>query len=108
MNLFIVVASIVIIVIAVVILLFLGFKFPRGRADWPYDRSETTRYVITGILFLMILGLIYWITRYWDYPVGGKALAYVSFIGIIVLFVLGLLFPSGRRGDWIFRREHED
>ena len=57
MNLFVVVASIVIVVIAVVILLFLGFKFPRGRADWPYDRSETTRYVIMGILFLMILGL---------------------------------------------------
>jgi len=85
----------------------LGFKYPRGRQDWPHDLERSIRYVTTGILFLIILGLIYWITRYWDYPVGGKLFVYMALIAFPVLLVLGLLFPRGKRGGWIFRRSKE-
>ncbi len=94
---FFVTASIVIVVIAAIILLYLGLKYPQGRTDWPHDGYKTFRFIISGILFLIILGLIYWITRYWDYPLSGKGLVYVAFFALFVLFILGIIFPKGRK-----------
>ena len=88
--------SLVVVVIAGVLLVFLGMKYPRGKVDWPHDRERTVRYVISGILFFIILGLIYWVTRYWDYPLSGEGLAYLSLIGLGILLVLGFFFPKGR------------
>ena len=87
----------VIAVISAIILIFLGFKYPRGGWDWPHDRAKTFRMIISGILFFIIMGLIYWITRYWDYPVSGKGVVYLSLIVFLILFVLGIVFPRGRR-----------
>ncbi|MFW3146018.1 MAG: hypothetical protein ACMUIE_04320 [Thermoplasmatota archaeon] len=91
-------ASLVLVIIAILVLGFLGMKFPRGRKDWPHDRERTFRYVITGILFFLILGLIYWVTRYWDYPVSAKAVVYLAFIAFPVLLALGFVFPKGKKG----------
>lgn len=90
--------------VAALVLLFLGFRYPRGRKDWPHSLERSVRYVVTGILFLIILGLIYWITRYWDYPVGGELFVYLALIAFPILLVLGFLFPKGKRGGWIFHR----
>lgn len=92
-------ATLVIAALTVLLLFFLGMKYPKGGRDWPLDRPTTIRYVISGFLFFVILGLIYWVTRYWDYPLSGKGLAYVAFIGIAVLFVLGFIFPKGKEAD---------
>ena len=89
------VATIVAAVIVLIVAVYMGFKYPSGWAEWPHDHVTTIRYAISGVLFLLILGLIYWVTRYWDYPVGGKALAYIAFGSMVVLFVLGLIYPSG-------------
>jgi multisubunit Na+/H+ antiporter MnhB subunit len=94
---FLITASLVIVAIAGLILLFLGMKYPLGKKDWPFDKERTFRYIISGILFFIIMGLIYWITRYWDYPLSGKGLFYVSMILIPILIVLGLIFPKGRK-----------
>jgi len=94
---FIITASLVIAAVAAIILIYLGMKFPRGRDDWPYDRERTFRYIISGTLFLMIMGLIYWITRYWDYPFSGKGVYYLALIILLILVVLGLVFPEGKR-----------
>ncbi|MEA3559554.1 MAG: hypothetical protein U9R75_09905 [Candidatus Thermoplasmatota archaeon] len=95
---FIVTATLVLFVLSILILGYLGMKYPRGRKDWPHDRERTYRYVITGILFVMIFGLIYWVTRYWDYPASGKAIVYIAFIVFPVLVVLGFIFPTGKSG----------
>jgi hypothetical protein len=92
------VATIVVSIVVLFIALYLGFKYPTGWIEWPHDAVTTVRYAVSGLLFLLILGLIYWITRYWDYPVGGKALAYMAFLSMFVLFVLGLIYPSGGFG----------
>jgi len=89
-------ATLVAAAIVIILVLYFGFKYPKGWAQWPHDKPTTYRYVISGVLFLLILGLIYWITRYWDYPMGGKAMAYVAFISFPILFILGLIFPKGR------------
>jgi len=94
---FLITASLVIVAIAGLILLFLGMKFPLGKKDWPYNKERTFRYIVSGIIFLIIMGLIYWITRYWDYPLSGKGLFYVAMIIIPILIVLGLIFPKGKR-----------
>jgi multisubunit Na+/H+ antiporter MnhB subunit len=88
--------SLVVTVIVVILALYLGLKYPKGWSEWPHDMVTTYRYFVSGTLFMLILGLIYWVTRYWDYPIGGKAMVYVAFIAFIVLFVLGLIFPKGR------------
>ena len=88
--------SLVAAAIVVILAIYLGFKYPKGWWEWPHDKATTFRYVISGILFLLILGLLYWITRYWDYPMGGKAFAYIAYITLFVLFVLGIIFPKGR------------
>jgi len=95
---FVVTASIVLVVIGILVLGFLGMKYPRGRKDWPFDSSKTFRLITTGILFFLILGLVYWVTQFWDYPVSGKALVYLAFIAFPVLVVLGFIFPKGKRG----------
>jgi hypothetical protein len=77
---------------------YLGLKFPRGRYDWPYERERTFGYIVSGVLFLIIMGLIYWITRYWDYPLSGKGVFYLALIIIPILIVLGLVFPGGKQG----------
>ncbi len=93
---FLISASLVIVAIAALVLGFLGMKYPLGRKDWPHDREKTFRYLISGILFFIIMGLIYWITRYWDYPMSGKGLFYLAMIIIPILIVLGLIFPKGK------------
>ncbi len=90
--------SLVIAVIAALILGYLGMKYPRGGKDWPYERERTFRYIISGVLFLIIMGLIYWITRYWDYPLSGKGVFYLALVMIPILIVLGLVFPKGKQG----------
>jgi hypothetical protein len=89
-------ATLVIAAITGLLLFFLGMKYPLGGRDWPFDRPTTIRYVISGTLFFVILGLVYWVTRYWDYPLSGKGLAYVAFIGMAILFILGIIFPKGK------------
>jgi peptidoglycan/LPS O-acetylase OafA/YrhL len=91
-------ASLILVVIGVLVLGFLGMKYPMGRKDWPFDGPRTFRLITTGIMFFLILGLIYWITQYWDYPVSGKALVYIAFICFPILMVLGFIFPEGKRG----------
>lgn len=91
-------ASLVLVVIGILILGYLGMRYPRGGKDWPHDKAKTYRYVVTGILFFLILGLIYWITQYWDYPASGKAIVYIAFIVFPVLLVLGFVFPRGKKG----------
>jgi len=91
--------TLVLAAIGALMLFFLGMKYPLGGREWPFDRPTTIRYVISGLLFFIILGLIYWVTRYWDYPLSGKGLAYVAFIGIAVLFILGFIFPKGKEAD---------
>jgi hypothetical protein len=49
-------------------------------------------------MFFLILGLIYWITQYWDYPVSGKALVYIAFLAFPILMTLGFIFPKGKKG----------
>jgi hypothetical protein len=88
----------VLVVIGALVLGFLGMKYPRGRKDWPFDGPRTFRLITTGILFFLILGLIYWITQYWDYPVSGKAIVYIAFITFPILAVLGFIFPKGKKG----------
>ncbi len=90
-------ASIVLVLIGALILGYLGMKYPRGRKDWPHDGPKTFRLVTTTILFFIIMGLVFWITRYWDYPVSGKGIVYLSLIVFLILFVLGIVFPKGRR-----------
>jgi len=89
--------SLVIVVIGAILLGYLGFKYPRGRYDWPYEKERTFRYIVSGVLFLIIMGLIYWITRYWDYPLSGKGVFYIALIIIPILIVLGLIFPNGKQ-----------
>jgi hypothetical protein len=88
-------ATLVAAAIVVLVVLYLGYKYPKGWSDWPHDRTTTYRYVISAVLFLLILGLIYWVTRIWDYPTGARGLAYIAFIAIGILFVLGMVFPKG-------------
>jgi hypothetical protein len=59
---------------------------------------RTFRLITTGIMFFLILGLIYWITQYWDYPVSGKALVYIAFLAFPILMTLGFIFPKGKKG----------
>jgi len=89
-------ATLVIAAIVVLLVLYLGLKYPRGWKEWPHDIATTWRYLLSGALFLVIIGLIYWVTRYWDYPVGGRGLTYVAFATFAILFVLGIIFPRGR------------
>ena len=96
LNLWLLQATLVAAAIVMMLSLYLGFKYPSGWKAWPHDIQTTSRYAVSGILFLMILGLIYWITRYWDYPAGGKAMTYIAFFALGILFVLGIIFPNGR------------
>ena len=93
-----VIASLVLVVIGALVLGFLGMKYPKGRKDWPFDGPKTFRLITTGILFFLILGLVYWVTQYWDYPVSGKAIFFIALIVFPILFVLGFIFPKGKRG----------
>jgi hypothetical protein len=95
---FIIDASLVLVVVSLLIMFYLGMKYPKGRNDWPHDRERTFRYIVSGILFFMIMGLIYWITRYWDYPLSGKGVFYLAMIIIPILIILGLVFPRGKSG----------
>jgi MFS family permease len=90
--------SLVIVAVAALILGYLGMRYPRGRKDWPHERERTFRYIISGILFFIIMGLIYWITRYWDYPLSGEGVFYLALIIIPILLILGLVFPKGKQG----------
>ncbi len=90
--------SLVIVVVAALILGYLGMKYPRGKKDWPYERERTFQYIISGVIFFIIMGLIYWITRYWDYPLSGKGVFYLALLIIPFLLVLGLVFPKGKQG----------
>ncbi|MBN1391015.1 MAG: hypothetical protein JXA22_10290 [Candidatus Thermoplasmatota archaeon] len=90
--------SIVIAVIGLLLLCYLGMKYPRGRRDWPHDGPRTLSYIISGILFFIIMGSIYWVTQYWDYPASGKGVVYLAFLALPVLVVLGFVFPKGKKG----------
>lgn len=95
---FLITASLVIAAIAAIVLIYLGMKYPLGRKDWPHEKERTLRYIISGILFFIIMGLIYWVTRYWDYPLSAKGVFYLALIIIPILIVLGLIFPRGKQG----------
>jgi len=90
--------SLVLVVIGAFVLGFLGMKYPRGKKDWPFDGPRTFRLVTTGMLFFLILGLVYWVTQYWDYPVNAEGVAYIALIALPVLIVLGFIFPTGKKG----------
>ena len=55
---FLITASLVIVAIAALILGFLGMTYPLGRKDWPHDKEKTFRYIISGILFFIIMGMM--------------------------------------------------
>lgn len=83
--------------LAIIALLLLSVKYPRGRMDWPYDRSTSVRIFFSSILFLLILFLIYLVNRYVEYPSTAILFRVVVTIFLVLIIAAGVLYPESLR-----------
>jgi hypothetical protein len=80
-------------------LVYLGLRYPRGKEDWRYNFRETLYIVMTLITMFIFIIAIQAALR----SIGGNLpsavtlLTYVIIMPVmIILFLLGLFFPSGK------------
>lgn len=83
--------------VSIFVLLLLSVKYPRGRFDWPYDRSTSIRIFFSSILFLLILFLIYLVNRYVEYPSSATLFKVVVTIFLALITAAGVLYPESLR-----------
>ena len=77
------------------VLVYIGFRYPRGKLDWPFDKAASSRILIAAFLFVVIIGLLYLVTQSIPFPPSMTILqsVIVFFWGLFV--ALGILFPEG-------------
>jgi len=80
-------------------LVYLGLRYPRGKADWRYSFRETLYIVMTLITMLIFITAIQAALR----SMGGNLPSAMEIIVLfivmpcmVILFLLGLFFPQGR------------
>lgn len=80
-------------------LIYLGLRYPRGKEDWHYSFRETLYIVMTLITMFIFIIAIQTALR----NIGGNLPSAVQILlffiivpCMIILFLLGLFFPSGK------------
>lgn len=80
-------------------LLYLGLRYPRGKADWRYNFRESLYIIMTLITMFIFIIAIQTALR----SIGGNLPSAVSILtffiiipSMIILFLLGLFFPVGK------------
>ncbi|MCD6383949.1 MAG: hypothetical protein J7L88_05755 [Thermoplasmata archaeon] len=86
--------GLILLLLILIILMLVAVKYPRGRLDWPYDRSTSFRIFFSAILFILILYLIYLVNLYVEYP--SSSTMFRIIVGIVLAFFIaaGVLFPE--------------
>lgn len=81
-------------------LIYLGLRYPRGKEDWRYSFQETLYVVMTLItMFIFIIAIQAALRNIGaDLPSAITILTlFVIMPCMLILFLLGLFFPSGKR-----------
>jgi hypothetical protein len=80
-------------------LIFLGLRYPRGKADWRYSFKESLYMVMTLMTMFIFIMAIQEALR----GIGGNLpsaidilLYFILIPGLLILFLLGLFFPNGK------------
>jgi hypothetical protein len=80
-------------------LVYLGLRYPRGKADWRYSFKETLYMVMTLITMFIFIMAVQEALR----AIAGNIpsaldilLFFLVIPGLLILFLLGLYFPHGK------------
>jgi hypothetical protein len=80
-------------------LLYLGLRYPRGKADWRFSFKETLYMVMTLMtMFIFIMAIQEALGAIGgNLPSAMQILVFFIIIpGLLILFLLGLFFPHGK------------
>jgi hypothetical protein len=81
----------------IVLLIYMGLRYPRGRADWKYGAIESLFTLSTMVTMLLLVYIIFMAATSIRLPNSmelSMAIAALAFMG---MFLLGLFYPSGRK-----------
>ena len=86
---------------ALVLLLYLGLRYPRGRADWKHTPLETAYTLSTMVTMNLFVYVIYLSATVLRLPGSGELTVALAALGFMAMFLAGLLYPAG--GKWPLR-----
>jgi peptidoglycan biosynthesis protein MviN/MurJ (putative lipid II flippase) len=79
----------------VAVLLYLGLRYPRGRADWKYPPIESIYMVSTLVTMLVFVYVIYVSAAVLDLPWDSGLAMGVAALAFLVMLLLGMFYPAG-------------
>ncbi len=74
-------------------LLLLAGRFPRGRFDWPWDRSRTGRWFVSLSMLLFTLAVSFYAFSQIAWPDAATNFVVVGLAVLVVLGAISLLSP---------------
>jgi len=86
--------------ITFLVLAFIAFKVPRGRHDWRKDRAETASLVATGLTFLGMFLLLWYLSSTIDWPPATTILFDSGAVLMVALVIVALVAPDGFKLDF--------
>ncbi|MBI5000204.1 MAG: hypothetical protein HZB92_01560 [Euryarchaeota archaeon] len=81
--------------ITFLVLAFIAIKVPRGRHDWGKDRAETASLVATGLTFLALFLLLWYLSATIEWPAVTTMLFYGGVVLVVSLVIVALIAPDG-------------
>ncbi len=73
----------------------IAFYSPRGKRDWKHSTTSTIYGLFSIISLLLISGLVYSASSFFDWPDNYTIIRYLSFGTFALLIGLGVAYPSG-------------
>jgi len=80
-----------------VVLIYVGLRYPRGRADWKHPPMETVYMLSTLVTMLLFVYVIYLSAAALKLPWDNQLAIGVAALAFMVMLLLGLFYPSGGR-----------
>lgn len=81
--------------VIVLFMLYVAFRHPHGRADWPIDLKGSLYFLVTTILLLLMIYVMYLASASISIPQISTTIMWLGAVIIGILVILGIIFPRG-------------
>jgi len=79
----------------IVLMIYIGLRYPRGRADWKYSSIETIYMLSTMVTMLLLVYIIFMAATSIRIPNSMMLSLAIAALAFMVMFLLGMFYPSG-------------
>ena len=87
----------------IISLIYVAARYPHPLRDWPYTKEETGRFIILSGFGILLVILLDNMRDYFATLSLNTVCTSTILITIVVLIILGIIFPSGIKG--VFQTE---